>query len=487
MKIELLNPTRIKLHGYEDRYDELCKFLTFTDTSVAYQIKRFKHARWFVNKHGEEAYQERLQELKDSEKVCLLDVNFETYSGLLRDLQEKLGNLTVHRKWAYPPYKPLVWYNEPSFKLRDYQLEAVERLMAVAHGSVSLPTGSGKSAVIREITKEIGLKTVIMAPSVSIANQLYEDFKHHFGTRFVGLYGNGKKEFKKRVVIAISKSLDCLEENSEAWNELSKTELFIADESHLCPADTLKKVCLGVLGQAPYRFFFSATQMRNDGADLLLKAIIGPLVLEKTAVELIEAGYLAKPNFLIKSVESNSSYASADVLKMLHHHHYNNKALHQDAAELANKLVSVTKHQVLIMVDHVEQMQYLIGHLRHKFGIAHGGVSKTNRDLLPEMYWKSDPTDLVNEFNEGRLPILIGTGCISIGTDIRPVNSIINLQTGKSEIKFLQLIGRGTRRTPTKSEFNFIDFGLMNIPSLKNHVYSRIKVYREFYDNVKFI
>ncbi len=485
--IEILSPTRIKLHGYEARYQELQRFLTFTDTSVAYQIKRFKHARWFVNKFGEEMYQEKLQELKDSEKVCLLDVNFETYSGLLQDLREKLGNPPITRKWSYPPYKPLVWYNEPSFNLRDYQQEAAERLLAVGHGSVSLPTGSGKSAVIREITKVIGLKTVIMAPSVSIARQLYDDFKVHFGPRFVGLYGNGKKEFKKRVVIAISKSLDSLEENTEAWEHLSQANVFIADESHLCPAETLKKVCLGVLGKAEYRFFVSATQMRNDGADLLLKAIIGPLVLTKSAVELINAGYLAKPNFLIRQFESASSYASADILKMLHHHHYNNRPLHQDAAELANKLVSVTKHQVLIMVDHIEQFQYLQGHLRHKFAFAHGGVSKLNRSMIPEAYWKSDPTKLVKEFNDGKLPILIGTGCISIGTDIRPVNSIINLQAGKSEIKFLQLVGRGTRCTPDKKEFNFIDYGIMSVPALKNHLFSRIKIYKNFYDNVKYI
>ncbi len=485
--IELLSPTRIKLTGYEDRYEELRKFLTFTDTSVAFEIKRFKNARWFINTHGEEAYQERLAELKATEKVCLLDEHFTTYSGLLEDLKEKLGVTAVHRKWSYPPYEPMAWHKPLEFKLRDYQQEAVERLMAVAHGSISLPTGSGKSLCLLQITKEIGLKTIVVAPSVSIARQLYEEFKKHLGTKYVGLYGDGKKEYQKKVVIAISKSLVNVEKGSEVWDHLSSAKVALFDESHLLAANTLKDMCLGVLGASPYRFFVSATQMRNDGADLLLKAIIGPLVFTKSAVELINAGYLAKPHFLIKSIESSSSYASADPLKMLSHHHYNNRALHQNAAELANKLVSLTKHQVLIMVDHIEQMQYLISHLNHRFEIAHGGTNKSNRHLLPEKYWKSDPGALVKEFNNGQIPILIGTGCISIGTDIKPVNSIINLQAGKSEIKFLQLIGRGTRCTPTKTEFNFIDYGIMNIPSLKGHVFSRIKTYKAFYNNVKFI
>jgi superfamily II DNA or RNA helicase len=488
--IKLISPTKIGIYNSENQYEELKKLLTFTDTSVQYQIKRFKHAHWFVNKYGEEAYQERLQELKDSQKVCLLEDHgdhYETYSGLLTDLAHHFNQMHVPVEFEYPSWNPIPWYNEPANPPRDYQKEAVERLLHAKHGNIALPTGSGKSYVILLLAKTIGLKTVVMAPSVSIARQLYEDFKHHLGTRYVGLYGDGKKEFKKRVVIAISKSLVNIEEDTEVWEHLSEAKVFIADESHLTPAETLKKVCFGVLGQAPYRFFVSATQMRNDGAELLLKAIIGPRVLVKEAKELIDSGFLAKPNFFIVPVESSSSYASADPLKMLHHHFYTNRFMHEKAAKMANRLVKECNHNVLIMIDHIEQFQYIYNHLQYDFGFAHGGVNKNNRDVVPEVYWKSDPNALVKRFNENNLKMLVGTGCISIGTDIRPVDSIINLQAGKSEIKFLQLIGRGTRRTPTKSEFNFFDYGIINIPSLKNHVLSRIEVYKEFYDNIKWL
>ncbi len=488
--IKLTSPTKIALYGYEDRYEKLKKFLTFTDTSMQYQIKNFKKAYWFVNKFGEEAFKEKIKEMEAAQQVCLLEDkgdHFETYSGLYWDLIKEFDEKDFTAFLKYPDFSPLPWQVEPKHKLRDYQQQALEKLLEASHGNVALPTGSGKSYVIMHLLKRIGLKAVVMAPSVSIARQLYEEFKHHIGTKYVGLYGDGKKEFKKKIVIAISKSLVNVEEGTEVWTHLSEAQVFIADESHLTPADTLKKVCFGVLGTAPYRFFVSATQMRNDGAEMLLKAIIGRQVYVKEAAELIKAGYLAKPNFFITQAESKSTFVSNDVLKMLHYHFYNNRDIHASAATLANKLVTDCGHQVLIMVDHIEQFQYIHGHLRHKFAFAHGGVNKDNRGLIPEIYWKSDPNSLVAQFNDNKLPILISTGCLSIGTDFKTVDSIFNLQAGKSEIKFRQLVGRGTRINDKKTEFNFFDVDLINIPSLHRHSLERVKIYRDIYDCVKYI
>ncbi len=65
---------------------------------------------------------------------------------------------------------------------------------------------------------------------------------------------------------------------------------------------------------------------------------------------------------------------------------------------------------------------------------------------------------------------------------------IINLQGGKSEVKFKQLAGRATRIIPgIKEEFYFTDFMIDNIPVLKNHTFSRIKIYNDIYPNVRFL
>lgn len=482
-------PTKLRLVGYEDKIKELKSFLTFTDTSVLYEIKRFKNNRWLLNKIGEEAWTEQLNELKDRQKICLLeedDKGLYTYTGLANDIAAMFNDYIVPGL-SYPSHKLIPWHNEPTIELRPYQEEAIKNLLHAKHGGVSLPTGSGKSACILQIVKELGLKTVVMAPSVSIANQLYDLFVHHFGTKYVGYFGDGKKKTDKRITIGIAQSLTRIEEGSKAWTDLNKADIFIADESHLTPAETLKKVCMGLLGDCSYRFFFSATQMRNDGADLLLKAIIGPIVLNISSKYMVENGYLAKPNFIIMKSKSQSSYNSSDVLRMLSAHLYNNAYLHQQAANLANMVVKELGHQVLIMIDHVEQHKYLLPHLKYLSEFAHGGVSKANKDKVDVRFHKSDPSKLVEMFNDGKIPILIGTSCISTGTDIKPVDTIINLQGGKSEVKFLQLLGRGTRLTPKKKEFNFVDFNIENVPILENHTTSRIKIYKSFYDSIRYV
>lgn len=301
------------------------------------------------------------------------------------------------------------------------------------------------------------------------------------------MIGNGKRKTDKLITVGIAQSVTKLQPNSKEWKDLSQAQILIGDESHLMPADTLEAICSGIAANAPYRFFLSATQLRNDGSDLLLEGIIGQIVLEKSLKELVDLKYLAKPNFIIIRSKSNSTYTSSDSLRMLNKHLYNNPIVHQTAAQLANQAVSLLNHQVLISIDHVEQFQYLLPHLKHQVAFAHGGVTKANKTSVPERFHKSDPNKLVKAFNAGEIPILVGTSCISMGTDIKPVKSIFCLQGGKSKVKFMQLIGRGTRLVPGKTDFNFVDFMIENVETLKRHTFERYKIYQEAYENIKWL
>src|SRR5579872_6186503 len=98
--------------------------------------------------------------------------------------------------------------------------------------------------------------------------------REHFGQANVGLYGDGRKDVGKLLTVGIDDSLTRIEPGSSAWEFFRNTKVFAADESHLCPAASLMKVCTGLAALAPYRFFFSGTQMRTDGLDLVLEGII---------------------------------------------------------------------------------------------------------------------------------------------------------------------------------------------------------------------
>lgn len=483
------SPTKLELLGYEGKLKELRSCLTFTDTTILYAIERLKKQVWLLSKNEEEYYRQ-LDELKKSQKVCLLEEDGDrlyTCSGMAELLATTFNDKIVSEV-VYPKPQLTPWYNPPKFQLRPYQKEAVKILLEARHGGVSLPTGSGKSACILHLVKELGLKTIITAPSVSIAKQLIKLFEHHLGSKYVGLFGNGKKKLGKLVTIGIAQSLTKIEPGTEEWEDLSKVQVICCDESHTTPTETLKKVCLGLAKEAQYRFFFSATQIRNDGGDLLLKAIIGPIVLALSTEDMVNSGYLAKPKFLIVPAKSTSAYNSSDALRMINKHIYSNAELHHKFAELANQAVSVLGHQVLIAIDHVEQFKYLLPHLKHQVEFAHGPLNKNNEKFLDKKYHDSDPTKLVESFNRGEIPILVATSCVGMGTDILPVKSIFNLMAGKSEVKFKQLVGRGMRKVDGKSSFNFVDYDIKNVPMIHYQTVARVKMYKSsIYDNVQFL
>jgi superfamily II DNA or RNA helicase len=259
----------------------------------------------------------------------------------------------------------------------------------------------------------------------------------------------------------------------------------IAHNCHTLPALTFQKMALELFSDVPYRFFFSATQFRNDGTDLLLDGIIGPIVLDLSVQDLVDQHYLAKPHFMLVKAASGSTYESSDAQRMINRHLYQNPDLHRKAAGLANYLAKEQGFQVLVMIDHIEQFKYLEPYFALKPEFAHGGVTEANKKFVHSSYHKSDTSDLVNRFNKKEFKILVGTGAVSTGTDFKTVNAIINLQGGKSAVKFTQLVGRGTRLAPNKEDFFFIDFNIQNVSMLNNHFKARVKVYKSIYNNIK--
>lgn len=462
----------------------LTRELTYTDKQAEQAYRRFKHARWYAGKYGDEAYQEELDRLKGLVTKCLLNEDFAggDYSVLsgLKDLVSKLLNKPIVNNIVYPEPGLLAWDSKPEFEMHYYQKDALAKLLEAKHAGVEIGTGLGKSFIILHLVKQLALKTVVLAPSTSIADQLLETFTHHLGSKRVGKCYDGKKDVKKLVTIALPQTLIKLDGHSKEFKELTKTQVFVADESHLCPAETLKQVCFGLMANAPYRFFFSATQLRNDGKDLLLEAITGPIVYKMTVREGVDQGFLAKPVFKVVRTKSDYPCTKADPNDNTREDLFYNPLVIKTAAQLANSFVDLMGHQVLILIDEVEQFTKLLPYFKFEAGFAHGPLSD-NKSKVPEAYWKSEHTELVKKFNDGKLPILVGTSCISTGTDIRNVKTVIYLMGGRSEIQVKQAVGRSTRKVPGKTECNFIDFDVVNNEVCHRHAEERMEYYDTIY------
>jgi len=97
-----------------------------------------------------------------------------------------------------------------------------------------------------------------------------------------------------------------------------------------------------------------------------------------------------------------------------------------------------------------------------------------------------DTSTLVKEFNQGQIRVLVGTDCISTGTDLFP-DILVLIKGGKSPIEFKQAVGRGLRRTENKSEVLIFDFNIENVELLQKHSQERMDIYRSIFNNLKSI
>jgi len=486
--IENDNPSIVRINDFSDPFNEIKESLTFKDKAAHYAYTKFKNNPFWKFKMDPEKYTERLEKLKSEVKKSLLfedERGFYTYSGLTQYIQSKT-RCSVDNQIVYPEPNSLPWINKPPHTPYPYQVKSEEELLLAKHGGVELGTGLGKSLIAINIIRKLGLKTIIACPLTNLSEQMYDQLVSALGKKYVGAFYDGKKESKKLIVVATAQSLTKVTPGTPHWEELSQSKVFLVDESHSFAADTLANVCLGVGKTAPYRFFFSATQIRGDGRTLMLDGITGPIVYKKTVKEGIEGKYLAKPSFKIIKMNSDLSFQHSDASEMNRKHLLHNPKVTKKIGELVN-LAADAGLPVVVLTEEVEQFTSLLPYLRHKVGFAHGTLTKDNRHKVPEEYQKSDVKGLVKEFNEGRLQVLVGTSCVSTGTDIRPVKFLIYWQGGSSETQVKQGIGRGTRISPGKTAFTVVDFEIENIQLCQRHAKARQDIFQELWDDVKFI
>lgn len=488
MKLNVVDPCRAFIESATDEeMVKLTKQLSYTNTAAAHQVKRLFNNHWFRNKN-KEAWETQLNELKKTVHNTLI---FDSDQGkfirpgsivYLNDF-----HLEIINKLTFPTPKKVPWAHPLPFTLHSYQDDSWQRLIEAIHANVELCTGSGKSAILLKLCRETGFRTAIIAPSQSIFLELLEKFEYHFGKSLVGTFGDGKKKLGKLFTICIGDSIANIKPGTEEWKFFSNLQMLCVDESHTWGAETLENICHGVLASVPYRMFFSGTQTRGDGAEKLLQSIIGKTVCMLTTREAKEKGYICNHDFKIIEVESsNPNYMVADPLEMKRIHFLRNRNICQVIAKLANA-EGARKRQTLVLVDELDQIATLLPLLTVPTVIAH---SEKKALRLAELgISKVDRKESVEKFNRAEAMVLIGTSCISTGTNIYPTHNTINWQGGSSEIKTKQgAVGRSVRlhehnpwkdKCLMKDKATIWDFFVNDIELMSRQLDDRIEYYKD--------
>jgi superfamily II DNA or RNA helicase len=156
---------------------------------------------------------------------------------------------------------------------RGYQVDAVEAWVnAGRRGVIVLPTGAGKSFVAELCIARAGRSALIIAPTLDLVGQWYDQLRRAFGDP-IGLLGGGHHEIED---ITVS-TYDSAWMHAERWG--ARFGLVVFDEVHHLPSASY-----GVAAEAsiaPFRLGLTATLERPDGLHKRLDSLVGPVVFRK--------------------------------------------------------------------------------------------------------------------------------------------------------------------------------------------------------------
>lgn len=102
---------------------------------------------------------------------------------------------------------------EKTITLRDYQYQSVVNAFREQSGILLEATNAGKSIVAISIYKYLINKIndnehlLFIAPNAGIMNQLYKKYCHYLGDDITGIWGDGKKDLAKPIIVATIQTL----------------------------------------------------------------------------------------------------------------------------------------------------------------------------------------------------------------------------------------------------------------------------------------
>jgi len=490
LHFKIISPTIAQISASKDELDALTKELSYRNLSAVYLYNKHLQKKWLQNKDPI-YFEEEGERLKGEINKTLIfkkDSYTCTYPGIISYI---ISPHTVENLISYPNLRPMKWIEPPPYEPYFYQSASVEELLNIKHGHVSLPTGAGKSFILQLLAKNMGLKAVIVTPSKSIFHELMDLFEAAFGKSKIGGYGDGKKDIKKPITIAIGKSLTLLEEGSDAWNFFAEKESLMVDESHTWGADELSTTCNGALADVPYRLFVSATQVRNDGTEKLLRSIIGPCVFSMSIKEAMDQGFLCPLRFKIMKTISPSTRYISDPIECKREHFLRNPNIADLSARIANASWTAKQESTLILVEELGQIAMLKKLIKVPFTYVH---SASKKEAAEYGLLAVNTQDEIERFNKGEVRVLIGTKSISTGVNFYPTHNTINWAGGNSEITTKQgAMGRSTRKLELsrykslhkpKPYSQIFDFDVTNQTMLGKQLNKRIAFYEETGVNV---
>ena len=331
------------------------------------------------------------------------------------------------------------------FPPRDYQYDAVIRALISNRGILLSPTGSGKSFIIYLIMQywlqhvNEHDKILIIVPTTSLVEQMYVDF-HDYNmdveSKCHRIYSGKDKTTNKRVIISTWQSIYKF---TKKWFE--QFGMVIGDECHGFKSKSLSSI-MNKATEAKYRFGTTGTLDGTQTHRLVLEGLFGPVHQVTMTKTLQDEGTLAqldiKVLMLTYSDEVRKSFGKKtyqEELEFLIQHNKRNR--------LISNLALDAKGNTLVLFSRVDSHGKPLYDLINskvvegrKVFFVSGEVATSDREAIRKIVEKQKDAIIVASL-----------GTFSTGINIRNLHNIVFASPSKSQIKVLQSIGRGLRKS----------------------------------------
>jgi len=352
-------------------------------------------------------------------------------------------------------------------KLKPFQQKAVNAMMSRDFGTLSAPTGSGKTVMALFVIARRKQPTLIVVHTKDLAFQWMERIEQFLGIPgdTVGFIGGGKVNMGENMTVALVQTLYKCAEKVSKW-----IGFLVVDECHRCPSRTFTEAVTEF--DSRYMLGLSATPWRRDNLSKLIFWHLGDVHHKIDQGGLVQSGDVLDAEVIVRETDFKPYYDPVnEYSKMMSELTQDDERNRLIASDIA---AEVTHNQgvCLVLSDRKKHCETLQSILRFKHNISAG--------LLIGDMSAAERREVLDRLDLGEIRVLIATGqLIGEGFDRSDLSPLFLVTPIKFSGRVLQYLGRVLRPAPGKKKARVYDYVDVKVDVLKAMARARQKTYSE--------
>lgn len=359
------------------------------------------------------------------------------------------------------------------YQLRPYQQEASDKAVGYFNDTkdtkayvMVLPTGSGKSLIIADISARTEGHVLILQPSKEILEQNFAKLTA-LGVIDCSIYSAsvGQKKINRITFAMIGSIINKLD-------MFARFKYIVVDECHLMnPADGMYRTLFDYFGRGKVKLLgLTATPFRRyscrDPKTYQNRTIIKMITNTSPRIfsdilygvqisKMVEQGYLAKVRYFSErgidrtKLELNSTgndYTDKSLFA-----EYERSGFEAHLQHVVARLLNCEQERkgILVFTRFVAESESLVIAINEVYGdiceIVTGDTPKKERE------------DILERFKSGELKVLCNANCLTTGFDYPELDCVVMARPTMSLSMYYQIVGRAIRTHPDKESAWYVD------------------------------